>query len=146
MASGFTLLFESTPALKSLLTPKSLSAPMLASLQVLSFNFFYRASISAPSFKIVDVSKSSLFFSALIILLISFMYSDSLCLILLTVSLYLELAGFSLQEFSSGIAGFGALFVVLLFFLLLSGSTEFKFVLNVDNSDLSSASLPCYIC
>ena len=42
LASGFTLLFESTPALKSLLTPKSLSAPMLASLQVLSFNFFCR--------------------------------------------------------------------------------------------------------
>ena len=140
LASGFTLLFESTPALKSLLTPKSLSAPMLASLQVLSFNFFCRASTSAQSFKIVDVSK-------IFTILFSFdHFTNSLCLILFTVSLYLELAGLSLQEFSSGIAGFGALFVVLLFFLLLSGSTEFKFVLNVDNSDLSSASLPCHIC
>ena len=61
---------------------------------------------------------SSLPSSALIMLLISFMYSDSRCFILFTVSMYLELAGLSLQGFSLGIVGFGALFVVLLFFLL----------------------------
>ena len=113
-ASCFTSLFEYIVELKSLLTLR------LTSLQVLSFSFFCRVSFSAPSFKIVDVSKSSLFSSALIILLISFMYSDSRCFILFTVSMYLELAGLSLQGFSLGIAGFGALFALLLFFYFIS--------------------------
>ena len=74
------------------------------------------------------------------------MNSDSRCLILFIVSICLELAAWSLQGFSFGIAGLGALFVSLLSFLLHLGFKEFEFVLNVDNLDLSSASLPCHIC